>query len=144
MLLWNGSCIVHETFSERKIIDLKTEYPEARIIAHPECEDIILNRADFIGSTSKLLNFVREDSAQSYIVVTESGILHQMKKLAPQKNFIPAPPEKNCSCNECPYMRLNTKEKLYLCMKNREPQIRMSDELLSKALRPIERMLRMS
>jgi quinolinate synthase len=144
MLLWNGSCIVHETFSERKIIDLKTEYPEARIIAHPECEDVILNRADFIGSTSKLLNFVREDSAQSYIVVTESGILHQMKKLAPQKNFIPAPPEKNCSCNECPYMRLNTKEKLYLCMKNREPRIRMSDELLSRALRPIERMLRMS
>ncbi len=144
MLLWNGSCIVHETFSERKIIDLKTEYPEARIIAHPECEDVILNRADFIGSTSKLLNFVREDSAPSYIVVTESGILHQMKKLAPQKNFIPAPPEKNCSCNECPYMRLNTKEKLYLCMKNREPRIRMSDELLSRALRPIERMLRMS
>ncbi|MGE5804654.1 MAG: quinolinate synthase NadA [Ignavibacteria bacterium] len=144
MLLWNGSCIVHETFSERKIIDLKTEYPEARIIAHPECEDVILNRADFIGSTSKLLNFVREDSAQSYIVVTESGILHQMKKLAPQKNFIPAPPEKNCSCNECPYMRLNTKEKLYLCMKNREPRIRMSDELLRRALRPIERMLRMS
>jgi quinolinate synthase len=144
MLLWNGSCIVHETFSERKIIDLKTEYPEAMIIAHPECEDVILNRADFIGSTSKLLNFVREDSAQSYIVVTESGILHQMKKLAPQKNFIPAPPEKNCSCNECPYMRLNTKEKLYLCMKNREPRIRMSDELLSRALRPIERMLRMS
>ncbi|HVO74887.1 MAG TPA: quinolinate synthase NadA [Ignavibacteriaceae bacterium] len=144
MLLWNGSCIVHETFSERKIIDLKTEHPEAKIIAHPECEEVILNRADFIGSTSRLLNFVGEDSSQSYIVVTESGILHQMQKLAPLKNFIPAPPEKNCSCNECPYMRLNTKEKLYLCMKNRYPRIEMSGELIEKAIKPIERMLDMS
>jgi len=144
MLLWNGSCIVHETFSERKIIDLKTEFPEAKIIAHPECEDTILSRADFIGSTSMLLNYVQEDQAESYIVATEPGILHQMKKLAPGKNFIPAPPEKNCSCNECPYMKLNTKEKLYLCMKNRNPQIQMSEELMNKALIPIERMLEMS
>lgn len=144
MLLWNGSCIVHETFSERKIIELKTEYPEAKIIAHPECEDIILSRADFIGSTSRLLNFVKEDDAESYIVVTESGILHQMKKSTPEKNFIPAPPEKNCSCNECPYMKLNTKEKLYLCMKNRSPEIKMSNELIERALKPIQRMLEMS
>jgi quinolinate synthase len=144
MLLWNGSCIVHETFSERKIIDLKTEFPEAKIIAHPECEDAILNRADFIGSTSKLLNYVQEDTADSYIVATEAGILHQMKKLAPGKHFIPAPPEKNCSCNECPYMKLNTKEKLYLCMKNRNPQIKMSAELMIRALKPIERMLQLS
>jgi quinolinate synthase len=144
MLLWNGSCIVHETFSERKIIDLKTEFPEAKIIAHPECEDAILNRADFIGSTSKLLNYVQEDTADSYIVATEAGILHQMKKLAPGKHFIPAPPEKNCSCNECPYMKLNTKEKLYLCMQNRNPQIKMSAELMIRALKPIERMLQLS
>jgi len=135
---------VHETFSERKIIDLKTEFPEAKIIAHPECEDTILSRADFIGSTSMLLNYVQEDQAESYIVATEPGILHQMKKLAPGKHFIPAPPEKNCSCNECPYMKLNTKDKLYLCMKNRNPQIQMSEDLINKALKPIERMLEMS
>ncbi len=144
MLLWDGSCIVHETFSERKIIDLKTEYPEAKIIAHPECEDIILNRADFIGSTSKLLKFVKEDSGKIYIVVTEPGIIHQMEKESPFKKFIPAPPDKNCNCNECPYMRLNTLEKLYLCMKNRTPRIDMNRELMEKALLPIERMLEMS
>ncbi len=144
MLLWDGSCIVHETFSERKIIDLKTEYPEAKIIAHPECEDVILNRADFIGSTSKLLKFVKEDSGKIYIVVTEPGIIHQMEKESPFKKFIPAPPDKNCNCNECPYMRLNTLEKLYLCMKNRTPRIDMNRELMEKALLPIERMLEMS
>ena len=144
MLLWDGTCIVHETFSERKIIDLKLEHPEAKIIAHPECEDIILSKADFIGSTSKLLNFVKEDKGKCYIVVTESGILHQMQKVEPDKTFIPAPPEKNCSCNECPYMKLNTMEKLYLCMKNKEPRIEMSRDLMQRALRPIERMLEMS
>jgi len=144
MLLWDGTCIVHETFSERKIIDLKAQYPNAKIIAHPECEDSILNRADFIGSTSRLLKYVQEDIAKDYIVVTESGIIHQMEKLAPGKNYIPAPPDKSCNCNECPFMKLNTMEKLYLCMKNKEPQIRMDKELLIKALKPIERMLEMS
>jgi quinolinate synthase len=144
MLLWDGTCIVHETFSERKIIDLKLEHPDAKIIAHPECEDIILIKADFIGSTSKLLNFVKEDKGDCYIVATESGILHQMKKAEPNKTFIPAPPEKNCSCNECPYMRLNTLEKLYLCMKNKMPRIEMSKDLMQRALKPIERMLEMS
>lgn len=144
MLLWEGSCIVHETFSERKIIDLKVQYPDAKIIAHPECEEIILNKADFIGSTSKLLKFVEEDQGNSYIVATESGIIHQMKKNVPGKNYIPAPPEENCSCNECPYMRLNTMEKLYLCMKNKKPEINMERELMKKALSPIERMLEMS
>ena len=144
MLLWDGSCIVHETFSERKIIELKTEFPEAKIIAHPECEDIILNRADFIGSTSKLLKFIKEDLGEIYIVVTEPGIIHQMEKIAPDKKFIPAPPDKNCNCNECPYMRLNTLEKLYLCMKNKNPQINMRKELMERALLPIERMLEMS
>jgi quinolinate synthase len=144
MLLWDGSCIVHETFSERKIIDLKVQHPGAKIVAHPECEETILRHADFIGSTSKLLSFVAEDNASSYIVATEPGILHQMKKTAPGKNYIAAPPEKNCSCNECPYMRLNTLEKLYLCMRDKTPEIKLSDEIIAKALRPIERMLEMS
>lgn len=144
MLLWDGTCIVHETFSERKIIDLKMQYPEAKLIAHPECEDVILNRADFVGSTSKLIKFVSEDNSKSYIVATESGILHQMQKSQPDKIFIPAPPEKNCNCNDCPYMKLNTMEKLYLCMKNKEPQIIMEKELMEKALLPIERMLSLS
>ncbi len=144
MLLWDGSCIVHETFSERKIIDLKVEFPDAKIIAHPECEGAILNRADFVGSTSKLLDYVIKDYAKNYIVATESGILHQMKKLAQHKNFIAAPPEKNCNCNECPYMRLNTLEKLYLCMRDRKPEIILDDEIMKKALKPIERMLSMS
>ncbi len=144
MLLWDGTCIVHETFSERKIIDLQTEYPEAKLIAHPECEDALLNRADFIGSTSKLLKFTQEDSSISYIVATEVGIIHQMKKASPHKLFIPAPPEKNCNCNECPFMKLNTLEKLYLCMKNGRPEITMDKETLAKALKPIERMLEMS
>ncbi len=144
MLLWDGSCIVHETFSERKLIDLKLEHPEAKIIAHPECEEIVLNRADFIGSTSKLLKFVQEDSGNKFIVATESGILHQMKKLVPGKTLIPAPPEENCSCNECPYMKLNTMEKLYLAMKNKAPEIVLDPELMKRALKPIERMLEMS
>ncbi len=144
MLLWDGTCIVHETFSERKIIDLQTENPQAKLIAHPECEDAILNRADYIGSTSKLLKFTEEDPTLSYIVATEVGIIHQMKKASPNKLFIPAPPEKNCNCNECPFMKLNTLEKLYLCMKNGKPEITMDKETLAKALKPIERMLEMS
>jgi quinolinate synthase len=144
MLLWDGSCIVHETFSERKIIDLKVRHPEAKIIAHPECEETVLRHADYIGSTSKLLQFVSEDSASCYIVATEPGILHQMAKLAPGKILIAAPPESNCSCNECPYMRLNTLEKLYLCMRDKTPQINLSREVMAKALYPIERMLEMS
>lgn len=144
MLLWDGSCIVHETFSEKKILDLKLQYPDAKLIAHPECEEHLLKWADFIGSTSKLLSYVQEDDAKTYIVATESGILHQMKKLAPGKLLIAAPPEKNCNCNECPYMKLNTMEKLYLCMKNKTPEISMSKELLARALKPIERMLEMS
>jgi len=145
MLLWNGSCIVHETFSERKILELKVRYPEAKLIAHPECEEPVLMHADFIGSTSKLLKFVQEDSANSYIVATETGIIHQMKKVCPEKFFIPAPPQdESCSCNECPYMKLNTMEKVYLCMKNKFPEIVLDEELRLKALKPIERMLEMS
>lgn len=145
MLLWDGSCIVHETFSERKIIDLKIKYPKAKLISHPECEEPILMHSDFIGSTSKLLKFVQDDSAKQFIVATETGIIHQMKKAAPAKEYIPAPPEDDtCSCNECPYMKLNTLEKLYLCMKNRYPEIVMDEEIRSKALLPIEKMLAMS
>jgi quinolinate synthase len=144
MLLWDGTCIVHETFSERKIIELQIENPGAKLIAHPECEDAVLRRADFIGSTSKLLQFVKEDDSKIFIVATEPGIIHQMKKLAPGKEYIPAPPDKNCNCNECPFMKLNTLEKLYLCMKRMEPQIRLDEELMKKALLPIERMLEMS
>ena len=145
MLLWDGSCIVHETFSERKIIDLLTQYPDAKLIAHPECEDALLERADFIGSTSKLLKFVQEDKADKFIVATEVGIIHQMEKACPEKTFIPAPPEEeSCSCNECPYMKLNTMEKLYLCMKNKSPEITLDSEIIKKALLPIEKMLEMS
>jgi quinolinate synthase len=144
MLLWEGTCIVHEAFSEEKIIGLKLEFPEAKIIAHPECEDIILRHADFIGSTSKLLQYVKEDNAENYIVVTEPGIIHQMEKLVPNKSFIPAPPQNECACNNCPYMKLNTLEKIYLSMKNNSPQIIMDEGLRLKALRPIEKMLEMS
>lgn len=145
MLLWDGSCVVHETFSERKILDLKVKHPLAKLISHPECEQAILMHSDFIGSTSRLLSFVQEDSANQFIVATETGIIHQMKKAAPQKEFIPAPPEDDtCSCNECPYMKLNTLEKLYLCMENQYPEIIMDEEIRKKALLPIEKMLAMS
>lgn len=144
MLLWDGSCIVHETFSDKKIIALKTENPDALLIAHPECEEAVLNRADFIGSTSALLNFTRENPANEFIVATEEGIIYQMQKASPEKKFIPAPPEANCSCNECPYMKLNTLEKLYLCMKEGKPEIIIDEETRLKALKPIQRMLEMS
>ncbi|MSP64503.1 MAG: quinolinate synthase NadA [Ignavibacteria bacterium] len=144
MTLWNGSCIVHETFSEKKIINLLLENPDAQLIAHPECEDHILDKAFFIGSTSSLLKFVQQSPNNKFIVATEVGIIHQMKKVCPEKEFIPAPPEANCACNECPHMKKNTLEKLYLCMKNRTPEIILSDEIISKARIPIEKMLQMS
>ncbi|MCU7495973.1 MAG: quinolinate synthase NadA [Ignavibacteria bacterium] len=145
MLLWDGSCIVHETFSEKKIIDLKIRNPKAKVIAHPECEDAILRHADYIGSTSKLLKYVQEDEADSFIIATEPGIIHQMEKAMPKKKYIPAPPEENsCSCNNCPHMKRNTMEKLYLCMKNLSPRIEMEESLRMRALKPIDRMLEMS
>jgi quinolinate synthase len=144
MVLWQGSCIVHETFSERKIIKLKTEYPNAKIISHPECEEVILDNSDFIGSTSALLKYVKENNANEFIVVTEPGIITQMVKNCPGKTFIPAPPENSCNCNECPYMKLNTMEKLFLCMKDKKPEIVMDEDLRKKALKPILRMLEMS
>jgi quinolinate synthase len=144
MLLWNGSCIVHETFSERKIIGLQIEHPNAKLIAHPECEEPILRRADFVGSTSGLLKYTQSSSEKEFIVATEAGILHQMQKACPDKTFIPAPPDENCACNECPHMKRNTIEKLYSCMKNRRPEIVLDPMLMKRALAPIQRMLAMS
>lgn len=144
MVLWEGSCVVHETFSLRKLSALQVKYPEAEIIAHPECEDPILERAAFVGSTSALLQYVRGSGKNQFIVATEPGILHQMERQAPGKEFIPAPPEANCACNECPYMKLNTMEKLYRCMKDGSPEITLDLALMQKALAPIRRMLEMS
>jgi quinolinate synthase len=144
MLLWNGSCIVHEIFSLKKITELKTRHPQAKFIAHPECEEPILRMADFIGSTTALLKYTQRDLSKEFIVGTESGIIHQMKISSPDKLFIPAPPENNCACNDCPYMKMNTLEKLYICMEYEMPEIQMSRELLEKGRKPIERMLEIS
>ena len=144
MLLWNGACIVHEIFSVKKIAALKLRNPSAKFIAHPECEEPILRMADFIGSTTALLKYTQSNTAKEFIVGTESGILHQMKLSSPEKIFIPAPPETNCACNDCPYMKLNTIEKLYLCMEYEMPEILMSADLLKKGRKPIERMLEIS
>lgn len=144
MLLWNGACMVHEIFSMEKIARLKTRYPSAKLIAHPECEEAVLKLADFIGSTTQLLKFAESDPSDSFIVATETGILHQMIKNAPQKLFIPAPPNNACACNDCPHMKLNTLEKLYLCMKYEQPEILMDEELRLAAKKPIDRMLEIS
>jgi quinolinate synthase len=144
MVLWNGACIVHEIFSVKKISELKMRNPNALFIAHPECEEAVLRMADFIGSTTALLKYTETSNAKEFIVGTESGILHQMKKSSPEKLFIPAPPETNCACNDCPYMKLNTLEKLYLCMEYETPEIKMPEELLRKGRIPIERMLDIS
>lgn len=144
MVLWDGSCIVHETFSEKKIVQLKIEHPQAQILAHPECETPVLRHADYIGSTTALLKYAMESNSSEFIIATEPGIIHQMQKDAPHKSFIPAPPENNCNCNECPYMRLNTLEKVYLALKNRTPNIEIPPSIQQKALQPIQRMLEMS
>ena len=144
MLLWNGACIVHEIFSLEKITKLKIRHPNAKLIAHPECEDPILRIADFIGSTTGLLKYSQTDSATEFIVATETGILHQMMKASPDKTFIPAPPNNSCACNDCPHMKLNSLEKLYLCMEYETPEINMEEELRLAAKRPIDRMLEIS
>lgn len=144
MTLWQGTCVVHETFSQRKLIALKTQHPEALVIAHPECEEAILNMADHISSTTGLLKYAVSSPATTFIVVTESGILHQMQKAAPDKIFIPAPPEASCACNECPFMRKNTLEKVYLSLRDLNPQILMSEELMNGARLPIDRMMALS
>ena len=144
LVLWSGICIVHEMFSEKKLVQLQVLHPQAKILAHPECEPRVLQHADYIGSTSGILNYVKQSSDSEFIIVTEPGIIHQMEKACPDKTFIPAPPEGDCACNLCPYMKLNTLEKLYLCMKNRAPEITLDEELRLRALRPIRRMLEMS
>ena len=144
MVLWNGACMVHEIFSLQKITRLKERHPEAVIIAHPECEDPVLRIADFIGSTTQLLKFTEQNPAQSFIVATETGILHQMQQRSPGKTFIAAPPDNACACNDCPHMKRNTLEKLYLCMKYELPEIEMDPYLMTAAKRPIERMLELS
>lgn len=144
MVLWNGACMVHEIFSLEKITRLKMRHPEAKLIAHPECEEPILRIADFVGSTTGLLKFTKQDPANTFIVATETGILHQMQKASPDKTFIPAPPDNSCACNDCPHMKLNTLEKLYLCLKYEMPEITMDEELRLAAKKPIDEMLKIS
>lgn len=144
MVLWDGACMVHEIFSREKIIKLKERYPNAKLIAHPECEALVLDLADFIGSTTALLNYTKTSDCNSFIVATESGILHQMILSSPDKEFIPAPPNNNCACNDCPHMKLNTLEKVYNCLKYESPEIILSSELLEKAKSPIIKMLDIS
>ena len=144
LTLWPGRCIVHETFSEEAVLQLKLEHPEAEVIAHPECQENLLDLADFIGSTSKLLNHTETSAADTFIVLTEPGILHQMKQRVPSKTLIDVPGLDGCSCNACPYMRLNTLQKLHDCLETLEPAVELNEELRQQALRPIERMLEMS
>lgn len=142
--IWDGVCIVHETFSERKLLSLKVEFPSAKVLAHPECEESVLRHADYIGSTSGIRRYAREDQGRSFIIATEEGILYQMRKDSPDKHFIPAPPESGCNCSQCPHMRLNTLEKLYNCMHHELPEICMEESVRKRALKPIERMIEMS
>jgi quinolinate synthase len=144
LVLWNGACMVHEIFSQQHILKLKEQNPEAKIIAHPECEEPILALADFIGSTTALLNYSKKSEAQSFIVATETGILHQMQKDSPTKTFIPAPPTTNCACNDCPHMKLNTLEKLYLCLRDGQPEIIVPENTRIGAEKSIRRMLDIS
>ena len=144
LTLWPGRCIVHETFSEEALLRLKLEHPDAEVIAHPECQEHLLDLADFIGSTSKLLNRTQSSAAETFIVLTEPGILHQMKQRAPGKTLLDVPGVDGCSCNACPYMRLNTLQKLHDCLENLEPAIELEEELRLRALLPIQRMLEMS
>jgi quinolinate synthase len=144
MILWDGACMVHEIFSKEKIVKLKERHPDALLIAHPECEAHILEIADYIGSTTALLNYSIKSQAKEFIVATEAGILHQMEKACPEKTFIPAPPNNNCACNECPHMKRNTLEKLYLCMKYELPEIHLSKDIIEKGRVCIDRMLDIS
>ncbi|MCH8121674.1 MAG: quinolinate synthase NadA [Bacteroidetes bacterium] len=144
MVLWDGVCIVHQLFSEQKLVRLKTRYPDAPVLAHPECEENLLKHADYIGSTSGIRRFAVTEPYDTFIIATEEGILHQMQKDSPEKTFIPAPPEGGCACSQCPHMRLNTLEKLYLCLVHEEPEILLDEEIRIQALRPIDRMMEMS
>ncbi len=145
MLLWDGACHVHEEFSVEKIVELKKNHPEAVLLAHPECKSTLLKLADYIGSTSALLKYAIDTNKNKFIVATESGIIHQMQKACPHKTFIPAPPsDSTCACNECSYMRLNTLEKLYACLKNEFPEVTVDPETAALAAKPIQKMLQIS
>lgn len=144
LVLWNGACMVHEIFSQQRILKLKNRHPNAKFIAHPECEDVVLQMADYIGSTTGLLKYTINNPANEFIVATESGIIHQMEKASPDKVFIPAPPNNACACNDCPHMKRNTLEKLYLCLKNGLPEVTVPMDIILKARKPIERMLEIS
>ncbi|MBM4379078.1 MAG: quinolinate synthase NadA [Deltaproteobacteria bacterium] len=144
MVMWPGSCMVHEIFSEKRLVQLKVEHPEAEVVAHPECEERVLAHADYVGSTKGILDYVLNSPKQQFIVVTEAGILHQMQKRAPHKTFIPAPPDNGCACNECPHMKLNTLEKLYLCMRDGRPKLELPPGLAAAAAVPLRRMLEWS
>lgn len=144
MVLWDGTCMVHEIFSLEKITKLKAKHPNAKFIAHPECEPNVLALADFIGSTTALLNYTVKSPDTEFIVGTETGILHQMAKSSPEKTFIPAPPNNSCACNDCPHMKLNTLEKLYICLKYEVPELILPEDIRVKALLPIQRMLEIS
>ncbi len=144
MVLWNGACMVHEIFSLEKLVKLKIRYPKAKIISHPECEENILNLSDFIGSTSELLKYSTLNNSEEFIVVTEPGILHQMQINNPGKTFIPAPPNNSCACNNCPHMKLNSLEKLYLCMEYELPELILDESLIISSKLPIDRMLQIS
>ena len=144
MVLWQATCVVHETFSELRLARLQRQHRDALLVAHPECEDAVLRRAHFISSTSGLLRFVQENPAKTFIVATEAGILHPMKLACPDKTFIPAPPRDGCECNECPYMKRNTLERVCACLRNMKPEITLDEDLRLRALRPLERMMELS
>ncbi|MEI6889895.1 MAG: quinolinate synthase NadA [Bacteroidales bacterium] len=144
MVLWNGSCEVHDVIKAEEVIRLKIQYPDAKLIAHPECKNVILQLADYIGSTTALLNYSIKDPSKKFIVATETGILHQMRKSSPEKEFIIVTTDEKCSCNDCPYMKLNTLEKLYLSLKNEKPEILLPAELIEAARSPIIKMLELS
>jgi quinolinate synthase len=144
MVLWNGTCEVHDVLKAEVIIKMKKDHPDAKLIAHPECKAIILAMADFIGSTTGLLNFTKQNPAKKFIVATETGIIYQMKKYSPEKEFLVVPTDETCSCNDCPYMKLNTLPKLLRCIEKETPEIQLSRELIDKAKKPILRMLTLS
>ena len=145
MVLWNGACHVHEQFSVEQLVSLKKQYPEAKVLAHPECKNVVLMLADYIGSTQALLNYATESNDTTFLIATESGIIHEMQKRNPSKTFIPIPPvDSTCGCNNCQYMRLNTLEKIYNCLKNETPEILIEESIRVKAAKPILKMLEMS
>lgn len=144
MVLWNGTCEVHDILTTEHILKMKMENPEAKLLAHPECKAPVLNASDFVGSTSEMLNFAKNDNGKSYIVASETGLLHQMKKDSPDKHFMVVPTDETCACNDCPHMKKNTMEKLYWCLKNESPEIHLDEEVIRKARKPIDKMMQMS